>query len=216
MTTKRRYRHQAKATIDSELRAAAVAAQEDLIIDCSLVFASDDASDEMAEGAERLPTYSGVAYNGDDIYQKQLEFPVVVNLATAKIAKTPQQMLKDHDPAKPIGHHTPIITATEMRLENGVLSVPNMHRDEVAAGAKNGFPWQASIRGRMGKVTLLKAGQTRTVNGRIVTGPRFIADNFLWRETTATGWGRTSPVHKFLFPRQMNLMEKLLWGSTRL
>jgi hypothetical protein len=189
MATKKRYRHQAKFTIDSELRAAATAAQVDLVIDCSLVIASDDTSEEMSDGAERLSTYSGVAYNGDDIYQKQLEYPVIVNLATARIAKTPQQMLKDHDPAKPIGHHTPIITATEMRLENGILSVPNAHRDEVAAGAKNGFPWQASIRGRMGKVTLLKAGQTRTVNGRIVTGPRLIADNFLWRETTATGLG---------------------------
>jgi len=143
----------------------------------------------LAETTTALPSYSGQAYNGDEIYQPAFPFPLYVNLMTAKVAKNPQQMLKDHDPAKPIGHHTAVITATGMRLENGVLSVPNAHRDEVAAGAKNGFPWQASIRGRMGKVTVLKAGETRVVNGRTVKGPAGIVDNFLWRETTATGLG---------------------------
>jgi hypothetical protein len=136
-----------------------------------------------------VSTYSGEAYNGDDIYQRDVPLPIVINLATARIAKNPQQMLKDHDPSKPIGHHVPVITASGMRIENGVFSVPNAHRDEVVAGASNGFPWQASVRGRYGRLTLLKAGATRTVNGRTVTGPRYIADDFLWRETTATGLG---------------------------
>lgn len=41
----------------------------------------------------------------------------------------------------------------------------------------------------MGKVTVLKAGETRSVNGRIVKGPAGIVDNFLWRETSITGLG---------------------------
>lgn len=150
-----------------------------------------EAGDVVEASAEpvHVSTYSGEAYNGDDIYQRDLPLPIVINLATAKIAKNPQQMLKDHDPSKPIGHHVPVITASGMRIENGVFSVPNAHRDEVVAGASNGFPWQASVRGRYGRLTLLKAGATRTVNGRTVTGPRYIADDFLWRETTATGLG---------------------------
>jgi hypothetical protein len=143
----------------------------------------------LVETTTALPSYSGQAYHGDEIYQPAFPFPLYVNLLTAKVAQNPQQMLKDHDPAKPIGHHTAVITATGMRLENGVLSVPNAHRDEVAAAAKNGFPWQTSIRGRMGKVTVLKAGETRIVNGRTVIGPAGIVDNFVWRETTATGLG---------------------------
>lgn len=155
------------------------------------VSANADEGGVAAASAEpaHVSTYSGEAYNGDDIYQRDVPLPIVINLTTARIAKNPQQMLKDHDPSKPIGHHVPVITASGMRIENGVFSVPNAHRDEVVAGASNGFPWQASVRGRYGRLTLLKAGATRTVNGRTVIGPRYIADDFLWRETTATGLG---------------------------
>lgn len=184
--------------VHAEIAAADKPFQSDLTIGCeiSILTASADTDDgaDVENGtelsaAERLPTYSGAAYNGDEIFQSGREYPIIVNLATARIAKNPQQLLKDHSAEKPIGHHTPVITATEMRVENGLLSVPNVHRDEVTAGATNGFPWQASIRGRMGSLTLLKAGQSRLVNGRNVRGPKFIADNFLWRETTVTGLG---------------------------
>lgn len=197
--TKKQRKQTAKISDKSVIKASdTTGLPTDISIDCELNIAftkENVAVEASADGTEivavidPLPTYSGPAYHGDDIYQAGFPHPIVVNLATAKIAKNPQQMLKDHDPSKPIGHHTPVITATEMRLEGGVLSVPNSHRDEVSAGAKNGFPWQASIRGRMGNLTLLKAGQSRQINGRTVVGPRFIADNFLWRETTATGLG---------------------------
>ena len=181
------YRHQKRQT----KRESGYNRPDAIVIDqCFLTIqASEPSEAETGSIGEHVPAYSGPAYDGGDIRQNGMPYPVVVNLATAKIAKNPQQMLKDHDPAKAIGHHVPVITATEMRMENGFLSVPNEHQREVVAAAKNGFPWQASIRGPYGKISLLSAGQKRTVNGRTVSGPRFIVDDFLWRETSATGLG---------------------------
>ena len=99
-----------------------------------------------------------------------MPYQIVVNLATARVAKPDglQALLKDHRSDRPLGQHRAVIMATEMRVEDGMISVPNSHSKEVIAGAKNKFPWQASIRGRWGKISLLKAGDKRRINGRTI------------------------------------------------
>lgn len=137
---RKKYRHQMPhGRVSSDLYASDIS-DPDISIDCALDFKASDQSEAIASGEPVLPSYSGQAYNGDEIYQPAFPFPLYVNLLTAKVAKNPQQCLREHDASRPIGHHTAVITATGMRLENGVLSVPNAHRDEVAAAAKNGFP----------------------------------------------------------------------------
>jgi hypothetical protein len=156
------------------------------------LFASSEIEAVDGDSSEFKPVaYSGQAYAGGDIRQPNVPYPIVVNLATARVAKPDglQALLKDHRSDRPLGQHRAVIMATEMRVEDGMISVPNSHSKEVIAGAKNKFPWQASIRGRWGKISLLKAGDKRRINGRTIEGPRFIADDFVWRETTTTGLG---------------------------
>ncbi|MEQ9407747.1 MAG: hypothetical protein RIK87_08460 [Fuerstiella sp.] len=161
-------------------------AEESLFASSDLTVSEDVAPDEF----KPIP-YRGLAYAGGDIRQQGVPYPIVVNLSTARIAKPGQKqpLLKEHASSAAVGQHTPIITATEMRLEDGTISVPNAHSREVIAGARNQYPWQASIRGRWGRLTFLKAGAKRQLNGRTIEGPRFIADDFVWRETSVTGLG---------------------------
>lgn len=75
------------------------------------------------------------------------------------------------------GHSQPIgvvrsVSKTDKGLEYSGEMVRALERStEIAALAKNGFPWQLSIRAEPDVIEDVREGVTATVNGRTVTGP---------------------------------------------
>lgn len=142
---------------------------------------------EAAEG-EQLPQFTIKAYTGGELHLPQYPYPVIVDLSGVK-PDSQIKLLRDHKTEKVVGHGIAKVTASEIEV-TGVASVVNEHSKEVVDGARNGFAWQASIGGEMGRVQFLRAGKTAVVNGRTFTGPKIIARTFDLHETSLTAQGR--------------------------
>ena len=56
-------------------------------------------------------------------------------------------ILKDHNPSQELGHTLGFEKKNGQLLARGTFSAVNEERDRVVASGKNGFPWQASVRG---------------------------------------------------------------------
>ena len=147
------------------------------------------ASDSTMTVSKTAPTYSGVAYTGGTLTQPSYQHPMVIDLKGVKIAKSPQVSLYGHDANVPVGHHTPVVTATEIRMEDGHFSVPSEKTTMVVEAGKAGFPWQTSVRGPILKMHFLKEGKDIQLNGRNFKGPLYVISEFLFRETSFTGLG---------------------------
>lgn len=136
----------------------------------------------------QLPQFTITAYTGGELHLPQYPYPVVVDL-TGVQPDEQIKLLRDHKTEKVVGHGTAAVTASGIAA-TGVASVQNEHSKEVVDGARNGFKWQASIGGVMGKVQFLRAGKTATVNGRQFSGPKIIARTFSLHEISLTAQGR--------------------------
>lgn len=140
--------------------------------------------------------FKATAYNGGLIIQDHMPAPVVIDLASVKPVLTQSghlTILKDHSSEKPIGHARVEVLADSIQLSDGRFSVSNAHSFEVVGAIANGQEWQCSVRGKFGKVKLLKAKETAVVNGRTFEGPKFIAENFRCRECSFVGLGANQP-----------------------
>ena len=128
-----------------------------------------------ASKPDAVPGFSMVAYTGVAMRIDGHDHPVVIDLATATInAETP--MLYGHDEERPVGHSLKCTIDDEgIRVDQGLFSAANQWRDEVVAGGRRGYPWQASVGGRAEHVDVIGPDETVTVNGRTFTGPVEIA-----------------------------------------
>jgi lambda family phage portal protein len=141
------------------------------------------AGDPAAEGGAKLPTFSMRAYNGG-LMDVGFAHPVVVDLAGLSLSRKSRPVLLEHNPANIVGHTTSI-DRVEGNLDiAGVISGTGSAASEVVASAKNGFPWQASIGVRPGKVVELRRGKTAVVNGREITGPALIVRTGQFKEVS--------------------------------
>jgi len=147
------------------------------------------ASEANVQIGKKEPTYTGAAYTGGTLTQPGYPHPMVINLKGVRIAKDPQVSLFAHDANRPVGHHKPDVTATEIRVEDGKFSVPSGETNMVVEAGKAGFPWQMSVRGPIKKLRFVKEGKEVQLNGRTFEGPIYVIDEFLFRETSWTGLG---------------------------
>lgn len=147
------------------------------------------ASESVVAVDKKAPTYEGVAYTGGTLTQPGYPHPLVIDLKGVKIAKSPQVSLYGHDANTPVGHHTPVVTATDIRMVDGHFSVPGEKTDMVIEAGKAGFPWQTSVRGPIKKMKFVKEGKKVELNGRTFNGPIYVVTEFLYRETSFTGLG---------------------------
>ena len=147
------------------------------------------ANESSVSVGKKDPSYSGIAYTGGTLTQPSFPHPMVIDLAGVKIAKDPQVSLYGHDANKPVGHHKPVVSATDIRVEDGKFSVPGETTDMVVEAGKANFPWQMSVRGPIKKMRFVKEGKEVKLNGRTFTGPLYVVDKFLFRETSWTGLG---------------------------
>jgi hypothetical protein len=118
-----------------------------------------------------LPRFSMVAYTGGLMRVAQWRYPVVVDFSGLAIPSQNRPIRVGHNPDRLVGHSSTIAIESGRLVAAGVLSIPGADTDKVVAGARNGFPWQASIGTRVEKYDFIKEGQTVLVNGRQFTGP---------------------------------------------
>jgi hypothetical protein len=120
-----------------------------------------------------LPRFSAVAYTGGPMYPKLAiawNGPVYVDLAGMESVST-NPIHRDHDEGKPIGHSVSVDNDGTRLVCSGVFSVSSIDTSEIVESAKQGFPWRPSVGVKIVSYTTLQAGQTASINGRIVEGP---------------------------------------------
>ena len=103
------------------------------------------------DGAPALPRFSMIAYTGGLMKVNQWRYPVVVDLAGLSIPSQTRPIRIGHNPDRLVGHSSAIAIDSGRLVAAGVLSIPGADTEKVVAGARNGFPWQASIGTRVEK-----------------------------------------------------------------
>lgn len=166
-----------------ELRAAAPQIDKPLVLQGALTVAADGDSG-------KLPTLDLLAYTGTAIQQPWSYEPVVVDGAGVTVAGAAIPFLLDHDASRIVGHGTVEVLAASGRIKaSGTVSGGGPAAEEVVAAAKNGFPWQASIGGVIGKAEYVEAGQSVKVNGRNFSGPVLVVRAIELREISVLALG---------------------------
>lgn len=132
--------------------------------------------------------YSGAPV---DLSDYGLQHPMIYDLAGVRF-KNKIPILAEH--RYPIGHTTNI-TKTENSLSGeGLASYPGEARDQIIEALNNDFPFEASmgLRANRSSITLLAEKEKKTINGRTVEGPMYVANSSVLREMTITLMGRDS------------------------
>lgn len=136
-----------------------------------------EASEAVEGEAPKLATFDVLAYTGAAMRLNGYRFPVVLDLNGVKVASDQIPALKQHNDDRVVGHTTEsVIDAQGIRFR-GVISGVGPDAQEVAANAKNGFRWQASVGApppEPRSVEHLPAGKVAIVNGRSIEGPATI------------------------------------------
>ena len=136
----------------------------------------------------KRPTFSIEAYTGVPMLAGgDFRNPIIVDLAGVKAGKSIPVLL-DHDTTQIVGQGEPSVSQAGIQI-NGTVTGDSGPSANVVTHARNGFSWQASIGGNVGKREFLDAGKTATVNGRSITGPVVIAREFNLREVSFVAIG---------------------------
>lgn len=131
------------------------------------------AADDSSPPKFSMTAYTGVAMRPN--LKPPLPHPVVIDLAGVDLSRQNRPALKDHDSTKLVGHTLSISTDGKSLMAAGVISGAGEAAKEVVGAAKNGFEWPVSVGASLANLELIRAGQTASVNGRVVSGPVFIA-----------------------------------------
>lgn len=141
-------------------------------------------------GKESAPKkFTTVAYTGAAIRQRFSDVPVVVDIAGVTVTSQQVPTLRQHDPERIVGH-TESIDLSERRIKAaGVISGVGEDTDHLKATAANGFPWQTSISGPIGRIEYVEPGKSVKVNGRNFVGPIEVVRAMVLREISFTPLG---------------------------
>ena len=139
-------------------------------------------------------TFQGYSGDAVDLSDYGFDYPVVYDIAGIQLQqKTP--IYYNHYDA--IGHTTSlrkVDNGTALRGK-GVASLPGPNTTKVVEGAKNGFPWQASMGLKVSNfktdIRLHEKGAIK-VNNRDFAGPIYVVNKSVLREMTVTPFGRDS------------------------
>jgi len=131
------------------------------------------------------------AYGGGRLHLGNFPHPAVIAAEGVEVhgGADTIPILRDHDGKRPVGHGKPIVASDSLQVE-GTISQTSDDAKQIIEASRNGYPWQASIGGRMTeKPTFVKAGKSVTVNGRRQTGPVYVVKAFMWTETSVVSVG---------------------------
>ena len=146
---------------------------------------------QAAEGKEGSPAFTMQAYGGGRLHLGNFPHPAVIAAEGVEVhgGADTIPILRDHDGKRPVGHGKPIVASDSLQVE-GTISQTSADAKQIIEASRNGYPWQASIGGRMTeKPTFVKAGKTVTVNGRRQSGPVYVVNAFMWTETSVVSVG---------------------------
>jgi hypothetical protein len=139
-------------------------------------------------GSVKLPRFDINAYNGGPMSLANWGLPVVVDLQGVQAHSQNIPVLKDHQYADVVGHTDKVLVGTSIDIA-GVVSGTGPAAKEVVANSKNGFPWQASIGGRVLARQYVPEGAKVNVNGADHQGPLIVARKFALGEVSVTALG---------------------------
>ena len=138
--------------------------------------------------SEGLTAISGVAYSGGPLSQWWTEAPVYIDLQGLSIrAQVPLLYNHRNDPSCRIGAVQAAVADNQLAISGGIdPDAPNAAA-LIEAGRK--IPWQLSVGMTIAAAEEVKAGATRTVNGREVHGPALVATQAELQEVSVVAVG---------------------------
>ncbi|WHP06769.1 hypothetical protein QLH32_04670 [Acinetobacter corruptisaponis] len=125
---------------------------------------------DAQEDGKKKRTFSGVAYSGEVITDHWYWKQVIFDLDSMQIKGRIPALLEhsSYQRAGAIESHS-ISHETGLTV-NGIL-LSNEFGTQVATDSDDGFPWQMSVRIEPSSIDEIQAGNTVTVNGKLLHGP---------------------------------------------
>ena len=116
---------------------------------------------------------------------------LALDLEGAKFTKSKFPVLYEHDTAKIVGFSgKPVIDSKGLIISNDNFTfIENPISSEFANNAKQGFPYQASVRGNPIKIEFIEEGETSEVNGYKLKGPAYIWREWVYKESSVAVFG---------------------------
>lgn len=173
----------------------------------------DAAASLDIQGEGKQPSYEGVAYSGGDLRLDNFDVPVFVDVASVR-ASDSQPALKGHDTESPVGQHTPVTDAYQLRVSAGRFTIDSDDSRGIVQAAKDGHNWQLSIGGDFETLKRLNDNESTVVNGRTVSGPAVVAYGFRWRETSFVGVGADAETLVTISAKRKNMTDTTVSTET--
>lgn len=134
--------------------------------------------------------FSGIANSGKPfIYEGKA---AIVDLSSLRFAEQLPALI-DHDRSKRAGFGKLSIAKHQLSINGTLLN--NEHGQAIAGDSDAGFPWQMSAHVVPALIEDLPAGQHKTINGQLISGPLRILKNAQVREISFTPTGVDSQTH---------------------
>lgn len=140
-----------------------------------------------------LPSFRIVANTGTKF--SQWFGDAVIDLTGVKFHKDSIPILYGHDSNSVeagIGHSVNCSVQNGEIVIEGIVSRDTPCAREFVESSKRGFPWQASVYGKILQKKEVKSGETAVVNNRLIEGPVLIATEFDVWETSVVTFGADS------------------------
>jgi len=125
--------------------------------------------DAQEEGKKKR-TFSGVAYSGEVITDHWYWKQVIFDLDSMQI-KGRIPALLEHSSYQRAGAIESHSISHELGLTVSGILLSNEFGTQVATDSDDGFPWQMSVRIEPASIDEIQAGNTVTVNGKLLHGP---------------------------------------------
>lgn len=133
-------------------------------------FQLGDLNINQAEDGKKKRTFSGVAYSGEVITDHWYWKQVIFDLDSMQI-KGRIPALLEHSSYQRAGAIESHSISYESGLTVSGILLSNEFGAQVASDSDDGFPWQMSVRIEPSSIDEIQAGNTVTVNGKLLHGP---------------------------------------------
>lgn len=133
-------------------------------------FRLGDLNINQAEDGKKKRTFSGVAYSGEVITDHWYWKQVIFDLDSMQI-KGRIPALLEHSSYQRAGAIESHAISYESGLTVSGILLSNEFGAQVASDSDDGFPWQMSVRIEPSSIDEIQAGNTVTVNGKLLHGP---------------------------------------------
>ena len=125
---------------------------------------------DAQEDGKKKRTFSGVAYSGEVITDHWYWKQVIFDLDSMQI-KGRIPALLEHSSYQRAGAIESHAISYESGLTVSGILLSNEFGTQVATDSDDGFPWQMSVRIEPASIDEIQAGNTITVNGKLLHGP---------------------------------------------